>query len=101
MTILPEPFGTMMFERLVLKGYIDQSVHVPQLWGGAGVILSSNDSACDIFTVDEIIYHENPFVICDSSHQLYFTNPPPFWSLLSDTVFVRVHCDYGFNKMYA
>ena len=63
--------------------------------------VSSNDSACDIFTVDEIIYHENPFVICDSSHQLYFTNPPPFWSLLSDTVFVRVHCDDGFNKMYA
>ena len=92
MTILPQPFGTMMFQRLVSKGYIDPSVHIPQLWGDAGVILSSNDSACDIFTVDEIFYHENPFVICDPFDQLCFANSPPFWSLPSETVFVRFLC---------
>ena len=103
MTILPQPFGTMMFQRLVSKGYIDPLVHIPQLWGGAGVILSSNDSACDIFTVDEIFYHENPFVICDPDDQLCFINSPPFWSLPSETVFVRVFCNGidGFDKMYA
>jgi hypothetical protein len=103
MTILPQPFGTMMFQRLVSKGYIDPLVHIPQLWGGAGVILSSNDSACDIFTVDEIFYHENPFVICDPDDQLCFTHSPPFWSLPSETVFVRVFCNGidGFDKMCA
>jgi GMP synthase-like glutamine amidotransferase len=54
MACLPLNFNNMLFEKLESAGYIDMSHSDRKLWPGAAVVISSNDSAVDIFQHQEV-----------------------------------------------
>ena len=96
MACLPLNFNNMLFNKLESAGYIDMSHSDPKLWPGAAVIISSNDSALDIFQHQEISFQQSPFRARESSSEmsvLMFQNPPPMWRLPEQTVFVLTESD--------
>ena len=96
MACLPLNFNNMLFEKLESAGYIDMSHSDRKLWPGAAVVISSNDSALDIFQHQEISFQQSPFRARESSSDmsvLMFQNPPPMWRLPEQTVFVLTERD--------
>jgi hypothetical protein len=96
MACLPSGFNNMLFQKLESAGYIDKSHCDPKLWPGAAVVISSNDSALDIFYAQEIFFNQSPFRAKESSSEmsvLMFENPPPMWRLPLQTVFVLTEPD--------
>jgi hypothetical protein len=106
MAMLSGEFTTLLFDKLLRGGYIDAAVHVPLLWPGTAVVMSSNDISQLNQNSSEILRNRAPFkVFGDSSNAecLCFENSPPMWSLPANTAFVRVQLDSycNFKNMYA
>ena len=83
MAMLSGEFTTLLFDKLHKGGYIDDAVHVPPLWPGTAVVISSNDSAKRIQNASEILRNQAPFKVFGDSLNaecLCFENSPPMWS---------------------
>jgi len=93
MAIMPLPLTIKLFEKLADCGYINPTIHKRCFWAGAAVVISSNDSAKDIYQAVDAQWQPKFKAKANLDHCFKFVNPPPFWSLPENTVFVSVVSD--------